>query len=231
MTYTRGFTVLSLPFHQLINVFIISIVLICSCVQELMLKFWVALNDSEEVFKLSLQIKIPQKGRQKPTYFMYSILSHKIGCLNHWIALKFDRPQGNSAEEEPVNSLRPSDVYMRQYKIVTLLQIMACLLFCTKPLSEPMVSYFQLDPKEHISVNFYWKIQKFSFKEMHLKMSSANVLAILPDLNVLYFKVDLQILVHISRLWDFAVLKDTLSFGSVRSLGQYGLNISFLPIN
>ena len=47
---------------------------------------------------------------------------------------------------------------------------MAWRLLGAKPLSEPMLSYCQLDPKEHISVNFYLKIKKFSFKEMHLKM-------------------------------------------------------------
>ena len=60
-----------------------------------------------------------------------------------------------------VNSLRQSDAYMRQYNIVTLLQIMACHLFSAKPLSEPMHSYCQLDTKEHISVNFYSRFKSF----------------------------------------------------------------------
>ena len=60
-----------------------------------------------------------------------------------------------------VNSLRPSDTYMRQYNIPPLVKIMACLLFSTKPLSEPMLSYCQLDPEEHISVIFYLKFECF----------------------------------------------------------------------
>ena len=43
---------------------------------------------------------------------------------------------------------------------------MACPLFGAKALSEPILPYCQLDPKEHISVNVCFKIQKFSFKEM-----------------------------------------------------------------
>ena len=41
---------------------------------------------------------------------------------------------------------------------------MAWRLYSAKPLSEPMLPYSQLDPKN--------KIHKFSFKEIHLKMSA-----------------------------------------------------------
>ena len=40
-----------------------------------------------------------------------------------------------------LNSLRPSDAYMRQYSIATLVQIMACHLFRDKPSSEQMLPY------------------------------------------------------------------------------------------
>ena len=45
-----------------------------------------------------------------------------------------------------INSLRPSDAYMRQQFTPSLVQIMACRLFGAKPLSEPMKEYCQLDP-------------------------------------------------------------------------------------
>ena len=38
---------------------------------------------------------------------------------------------------------------------------MASCLFGTKPISEPMLPYCQLDPKEHISVKFYLKFKTF----------------------------------------------------------------------
>ena len=49
---------------------------------------------------------------------------------------------------------------------------MACCLFGTKPLSEPMICC-QLDPKVHISMKYYLKF-KFSFKKMPLKTASVK---------------------------------------------------------
>ena len=36
-----------------------------------------------------------------------------------------------------------------------------CHLFCSMPLSEPMLTYCRLDHKEHISMKFYWKFRNF----------------------------------------------------------------------
>ena len=82
-----------------------------------------------------------------------------------------------------VNTLWSSDVYRQQYNIPTLFQIMACRLFDAKPLSEPMLPYCQLDPKEHISIKFHLKFKR-KFKEMHLKMSSAKWRPLCLSLNV-----------------------------------------------
>ena len=62
----------------------------------------------------------------------------------------FTRSFSNSA----VNSLRLSGTYMPQYNILTLVNIMACCLFGTKPLSEPMLSFCQLDPRNILQWNF-----------------------------------------------------------------------------
>ena len=56
---------------------------------------------------------------------------------------------------------RPSDAYMCQYNILTLVQIMACHLFSAKPLSDPMLPYCQLNPEEHLSVKTYLKFTSF----------------------------------------------------------------------
>ena len=53
-----------------------------------------------------------------------------------------------------------------------------------KPLSEPMLLYCQLNPKEHFSVILF-EIRKFSFKKMHLKMSFAKWRPFCLGLNVL----------------------------------------------
>ena len=47
----------------------------------------------------------------------------------------------------------------------SLVQIMACRLFGAKPLSETMLPYCQLDPKEHISVKFYLKFKSFDLRK------------------------------------------------------------------
>ena len=46
---------------------------------------------------------------------------------------------------------------------------MACCLFSAKPLSEPMLTYWQLKPQEHISMEFYLKFKHFnSMKWFHV---------------------------------------------------------------
>ena len=51
-----------------------------------------------------------------------------------------------------INSSPPSAAYMRQWIGSALVQIMACRLFGTKPLSKPMLGYCLLDPWEQTSV-------------------------------------------------------------------------------
>ena len=51
-----------------------------------------------------------------------------------------------------INSLRPSGTYMCLKTKPSLVQIMAWRLFGAKPLSEPMMIYCQLNPKEDNSV-------------------------------------------------------------------------------
>ena len=64
-----------------------------------------------------------------------------------------------------LNSLKPNDAYMRQYNIPILLQKMACRLFGAKPLSEPMLPCYQLDPNEHIPMKFYLKFKRFLWRK------------------------------------------------------------------
>ena len=53
-----------------------------------------------------------------------------------------------------VNSLRPSDAYMRQWTNHHWFQIMACRLVGAKPLSEPLLEYCELDHWEQKSVKW-----------------------------------------------------------------------------
>ena len=60
-----------------------------------------------------------------------------------------------------VNSLRQSYAYMRHQPSLSLVQIMACHLFGTKPLSEPMLFCCQLNPWEQTSAQLYLKFKHF----------------------------------------------------------------------
>ena len=60
-----------------------------------------------------------------------------------------------------INSLRPSDASMRQQNKPSLVQLMACRLFGAKPFSEPMLEYFQLDPRNKLQWVFNRNINVF----------------------------------------------------------------------
>ena len=59
------------------------------------------------------------------------------------------------------NSLRPSDGCMRHQPGPSSVQITACRLFGAKPLSEPMLSFWQLDPWEQTSLKIKSKLKYF----------------------------------------------------------------------
>ena len=63
------------------------------------------------------------------------------------------------------NSLRPNDAYIRRQPRPSSVQIMACHLFGNKPLSEPMLSFSQLDPWEQISVKSKSKFKYFHWRK------------------------------------------------------------------
>ena len=51
--------------------------------------------------------------------------------------------------------------YMRRWTGSAIVQIMACWQHSAKPLSEPMLTYCQWDPKEYISMKFYLQLKYF----------------------------------------------------------------------
>ena len=72
---------------------------------------------------------------------------------------------------------------------------------CTKPLSEPMLAHCQINPWEHISVNFDSKYTKFSLAKMYQKVSSEKLWQICLGLNVL---------THWGRVTHICVSKQTI---------------------
>ena len=74
-------------------------------------------------------------------------------CPNHVLALR-KTELSFSHIYILVNSSSPNAAYMRQWMALAFVQIMACRLFGAKPLSEPMLGYYQLDPHKQTSMKF-----------------------------------------------------------------------------
>ena len=74
-----------------------------------------------------------------------SLWRHRNGLISFWV----------------LNLSPLSAAYMRRWTGSALVQIMACRLNGAKPLSKPVLTYCQLDPKERISMKFYLKVKYF----------------------------------------------------------------------
>ena len=81
-----------------------------------------------------------------------------------------------------INSSPHEAAYMRQWTEPSLVQVMSCRLSGAKPWYNQCWLIVNWNKKEQIGTNFIetWiRILSFSFKKMHLKMSSAKMAAIL----------------------------------------------------
>ena len=107
-----------------------------------------------------------QVGPMLAPWTLLSVNLYSIENLDQWLC------------HLALNSSSPSDAYMHQWCGSALVQVMACLLFDAKPLPEPMLVYCQSHSWEQISVKFDSEFLSFSFKKMHLKLSSAKMAAI-----------------------------------------------------
>ena len=73
-----------------------------------------------------------------------------------------------------INSSPPSAAYMHRWTGSSLVQAMACRLFGTKPLPEPMLAYCQLDSQEQISVKFESEFYHFHSRKFIWKYCLPN---------------------------------------------------------
>ena len=74
-----------------------------------------------------------------------------------------------------LNSSPQSVVYMRHRIGSAIVRVMACRLFGTKPLPEPMLNYCQLDPYQQTLVKIEWiKIQNFNSQKCIWKCRLPN---------------------------------------------------------
>ena len=65
-------------------------------------------------------------------------------------------------------------VYIRQWTKPWLVDVMACHVFGTKPLSQPMLPNWKLNTNEHFSVKFYWKFESFHSRKYTWKCRLRN---------------------------------------------------------
>ena len=81
-----------------------------------------------------------------------SYMLHRPQLRGNPHQVRFQQLQQHWAVRPSIHSLRPSDAYTRHQPRPSFVQRMAWRLFGAKPLSEPMMPYCQLNPKEHIEV-------------------------------------------------------------------------------
>ena len=81
--------------------------------------------------------------------FPLHISRNQLFVVVYWINSLTPWRCGNNFNSSP-----PSAAYMCQWTGSALVQVMSCGLYCAKPLPEPMLTYWQLGPWEHISVKF-----------------------------------------------------------------------------
>ena len=68
-----------------------------------------------------------------------------------------------------INPLRLSDTYIVSVNLPSLVQIMACCLVSTKPLSKPVLGYCQLVPYEQTSVKLWSKYKTFHSRRCRVR--------------------------------------------------------------
>ena len=118
------------------------------------------------------QWSIDSTGNSSPSIAVFKIRSETCRTDRSTILPKFiydkEGKLAGLTQILPVNVHGPALIlktaiaaYMRWWIGSALVQIMACRLDGTKPLSEPMLSYCQLHPEEYISMNFYLKFKYF----------------------------------------------------------------------
>ena len=80
-----------------------------------------------------------------------------VTYVEFYIKYKMIFPTHKTITRQHINLSRPSDAYIRHQPKLSLLQMMACRLPGDKPLSEPMLYYCQLNPRNIIQSNSKFK--------------------------------------------------------------------------
>ena len=92
-----------------------------------------------------------------------------------------------------VNLSPTSASYMRRWTGSTLVQVMACRLFGTKPLLKAMLSYNQFNSREQISLKFESEFYHSISRKFILNVSSVKMAAILSRADELIYAPDARL--------------------------------------
>ena len=115
-----------------------------------------------------------------------------------------------------VNLLRLSDAYLHHQLMSSLVHIVACRLFATKPLSEPMLNYCQLDPREQTSIKLCLKFKHF-IKENTLEKNCLKKRQ--------PFRLSLNLLNCLMNLYDLLIHIFQDYFTDTRVTARYPVNM------
>ena len=113
---------------------------------EISLKFVpnVPLNNKSILVQIMAWRQTSNKSLYEPV--MVSLLTHICVTLSQWVKNLVNEMSAILFRPQCINSSPLSAAYMRQWIGSAFVQIMACCLFGTKPLSKAMLGYCQLDP-------------------------------------------------------------------------------------
>ena len=100
-------------------------------------------------------------------------------------------------------------------------QVMACRLFGTKPLPEPILVYFKLDSWEQISVKLEWEFYHFHSRKCIWKCRLPNWRPFCPGEDELY-QTALMVYYHLFLLFHYLFYK-TIGLESYRMYSQFGI--------
>ena len=130
-------------------------------------KLWAKRRCCNQAFGVQDLVKIVflnENFKENSTLFLNKILKiwRIVTIAKPWIKSKDDSLHSNSLNWSiSINPSPPNAAYMRQWIGSALVQIMACCLFGTKPLSKPTLGYSQVDSWEHFSVKFEYEFHHF----------------------------------------------------------------------
>ena len=133
--------------YALVSYFSVFVCLRCLLHQILSLIAYTFRENQDFVFIISVQFMMNANSRirfglQIIFVCLYIRPSHCHHCANLSEDTELIKCLSNIfCRMCKINSLRPSDAYMRQENSASLVQIMACRLVGAKPLSEPIIKY------------------------------------------------------------------------------------------